>query len=362
MVGIDHGRVESELDVVARPRVRVPLDDVEPREERRAVQRARDLARPAAEAVDQLALRDDRRDPVAVRLVARADRAVEVERLPRQHHRPVELRGREPQVVGAVVRLLVRGVPGLEVAEHLVELHVPELRRLEARLDHLDRRVDRVFPAPERRVDARDRAVHVEPVPHLLGHEHLLLEVDVRVLRGRIQLALELQQLRRRGVGVDHDRERHVEGLPGLLLAVLAPHGALFPQGLAHEVGEPHPIDLHAERAAPQLAGGAAREAHGDLAVGVAAHQIERVGRGVALERHVLPGDAQDGRRLGLLLVLLRGGDDEVRDPEPRGDEDRRHGQEPLHLGRDRHGRPSWKARRGGSSERWVLPAAVSPW
>ena len=50
-----------------------------PREESRAVQRAGDLAGAAADAVDQLALRDDRRHFVAVGLVARAHHVVEVE-------------------------------------------------------------------------------------------------------------------------------------------------------------------------------------------------------------------------------------------------------------------------------------------
>src|SRR5213076_3165682 len=89
---VDDGRVEPHLDVEARPRVRVALDDVEAREKSRAVKRAGDLAGAAADAVDELALSDDRRDLVAVRFVARTDDVVEVERFAGQDHVTVELR------------------------------------------------------------------------------------------------------------------------------------------------------------------------------------------------------------------------------------------------------------------------------
>ena len=99
------------------------LGDVEPREERRRVERAGDLARAAADAVHELALRDDRRDLVAARLVARPDDLVEVERLAGQEHVAVELRRREAQVEAARLVLQVARVLGLEPAEHRVGRH-----------------------------------------------------------------------------------------------------------------------------------------------------------------------------------------------------------------------------------------------
>ncbi len=99
-----------------------------PAKNARAVQRARDLTGAAADPVDELALRDHRRDLVAVRFVSRPDHLVEVEDLAGHEHVAVELRGREPEVERARLVLLVACVAGLEPADHLTELQIGDLR------------------------------------------------------------------------------------------------------------------------------------------------------------------------------------------------------------------------------------------
>src|SRR5262249_47309481 len=78
---IDHGiaarRVEAHGDVRARPRVRQALDDVETREERRGVERARRLARPAADPLHHFALEDLPAFAEAVLDRARTDDGIE---------------------------------------------------------------------------------------------------------------------------------------------------------------------------------------------------------------------------------------------------------------------------------------------
>ena len=55
--------------------MRVALDDLEAREERRCMERPGDLAGPTADAVDQLALRDDRREVTDVEITYPGDLA-----------------------------------------------------------------------------------------------------------------------------------------------------------------------------------------------------------------------------------------------------------------------------------------------
>src|SRR5262249_47029979 len=100
---------------------------VKAREERGAVERAGDLAGSAAEPVDELALGNHWSDAVAMGFVARANGLVEVEDLPRHDDDTIELRCGEAEVVGPLLGLAAWPVPGLEVAEPLVELDVSKL-------------------------------------------------------------------------------------------------------------------------------------------------------------------------------------------------------------------------------------------
>src|SRR5882724_6927515 len=97
------------------------LDDVEAREKSRPVQRPSDLTSAATDAIDELTLRDHRRDPVAVGFVPGTDDVVEIEGLAGKDHVTVELRRGKPQVEGASLVFLVRRIASLEPPEHLAE-------------------------------------------------------------------------------------------------------------------------------------------------------------------------------------------------------------------------------------------------
>src|SRR5688572_9152996 len=88
----------------------------------------------------------------------------------------------------------------------------------------------------------------------LLRTKRLRSEIDERVRRRRVELGLDIKQLRDRRLGVQEDRERHVERLirPNALVDAL--DRAVGLHGLADKLGEANAVDLGPERASPDLA------------------------------------------------------------------------------------------------------------
>ena len=183
-------------------------DDVESGEKRSSVQRSRNLAGAAADAIDELAFRDDGRDLVAVGFVTRSDGLVEVEHLAGHQHRAVEVRRCLPQVVGARVVFGIFGVAGVEPAEDLVEFDVAELRCDDARLHGVHGGGHGALALANRGVEACERPVDVQAEAQALRTKDPLLEIDDRIRGGLVELVFNRDECVHRALRRHAQRHR----------------------------------------------------------------------------------------------------------------------------------------------------------
>ena len=221
---VGHRRVQAHLHVEARAAVGVTRDNRQPRKEHRAVQRARDLAGPAAQSVHQLAASDHRRSLEAVDLGAVADDGVEVEGLAGAQHVAVNLRGGHLQVVGAIGGGVRGVVARLEFAQHGVHRDAVEGVACALGLYVVHDGGDLRRGVFKGGVDAVEGRVDVQLQAFLRSHHFTGARVEPGVDRRPIDPVLERHQQRNRPLHVQAQRQRQVEGLARKFLRVDLAH------------------------------------------------------------------------------------------------------------------------------------------
>ncbi len=153
------------------------------------------------------------RDLVAHRLGALADRAVERELDAGLQHDAVELARRELQVEVAIA-IADRELRQV-VAHDVRDVVDAEPRDGRARGDRDVDELDRGGALPRGDLEARERRVDVEAAADGIGMDDAVLEIEPRVERRAIELALEHAQLGERLVGFDAQRQRALRGERG---------------------------------------------------------------------------------------------------------------------------------------------------